>query len=237
MNWITSTPIAHRGLHDDVFPENSLGAFKCAIENGYAIELDVHLSSDEEIIVFHDDNLLRMTGFDALVESTPSSKIDGLTLSNTGEKIPRFNEVLGLVDANVPILIEIKNKHKVGPLEESLYNLLQNYSGRYAVQSFNPYSLKWFRDNYPSVIRGQLSGDFKNETLAWYKKFALRYLLMNWASSPNFIAYDIDLLPCWPVTRLKNKGVPVLAWTTDSPEKRKKAKQYADNIIFEGILP
>lgn len=237
MSWITTKPIAHRGLHNDEFPENSLGAFKNAIENGYAIELDVHLSLDGEIVVFHDDNFLRMTGFDGLVEETLSSKIDELVLNNTRDRVPKFCEVLDIVDAKVPILIEIKNKHLVGPLEKSLCTLLQNYSGEYAVQSFNPNSLKWFRDNFPSAIRGQLSGDFKNEALEWYKKFVLRYLLMNWASRPDFIAYDIDLLPCWAVTRLKNKGMPVLAWTTDSAAKQNKATQYADNIIFKGILP
>ena len=237
MSWITTKPIAHRGLHNNKIPENSLGAFKNAIEKGYATELDVHLSIDGEIIVFHDDNFLRMTGFDGLVEATSSSKIDNLVLNGTKEKVPRFSEVLELVDAKVPILIEIKNKYQVGPLEKSLAALLKNYEGEYAIQSFNPYSLKWFRHNFPIAPRGQLSCDFKNETIDWYEKFILRNLLMNWISRPDFIAYDINLLPHWAVTRLKNKRMPILAWTIDSIDKQYKAKQYADNIIFEGILP
>ena len=237
MSWIKIKPIAHRGLHDERVPENSFGAFKEAIDRGYAIELDVHLSIDGELVVFHDDNFLRMTGFDGIIEATKSSKINQLYLGSSLEKVPMLGEVLELIGGKIPVLIEIKNKYKVGPLEGLVASLLEKYKGEYAVQSFNPYTLLWFRENFPAASCGQLSGGFKDEKLEWYKKMILRNLLMNWASRPDFIAYDIDFLPFWVVTRLRNKGVPVLAWTVDDYVKLKKAKSYADNIIFEGILP
>ena len=57
------TSYAHRGLHGAGVPENSLAAFREAVLHGYGIELDLQLSRDGEIMVFHDYNLDRMTAF------------------------------------------------------------------------------------------------------------------------------------------------------------------------------
>lgn len=237
MTWITTIPIAHRGLHGSEVPENSLSAFTNAIHHRYAIELDVQLSSDGEIMVFHDENLARMTGVNQTIHTQKFSSLSKVFLKDTRERIPTLPEVLELIDGKTPLLIETKNKFCSGPLEEKLARVLENYSGEYAVQSFNPYSLEWFHRNCPSVLRGQLSCDFRNEDMVLYKKIALRYLLMNWMSKPDFIVYDIDVLPCWSVIRLRKKGIPVLTDNVNNMQKLEKAKMYGDNIIFEGVLP
>lgn len=235
MSWIKNIPIAHRGLHNDSIPENSILSFEEAISNDYAIELDVHLSNDGELIVFHDRNLKRMTGINEIIEAQSSEFLTSLQLLNSKEKIPTLTEVLKIVNNRGPILIEIKNQLTDGKLEEKLNIILSKYKGEYAIQSFNPYSVGWFAKNNPSILRGQLSGDFKNENLPNYKKIMMRYFLMNWYSKPNFIAYDINLLPCWAVSIQKKLGIPILAWTIDTKVKKEKAMKYADNIIFEGI--
>ena len=239
MNWILHRPIAHRGLHNgSTVPENSLLAFESAIEQNYPIELDVNLLSDGGLAVFHDQDLKRITGVSGKISEQDSSKIKRLKLLGSSQYIPSIDEVFELVNGKVPILIEIKNDGAVGELEKILLNKLSYYSGEYAIQSFNPFSISWFKKNAPQISRGQLSGDFKSENLEWYKKVLLRNLLMNWASSPDFIAYDIQCLPYLPVTLARNTfRTPILAWTIRTKKDKIKASKYADNIIFESVQP
>ncbi|HIT62490.1 MAG TPA: glycerophosphodiester phosphodiesterase, partial [Candidatus Caccovivens faecavium] len=140
-SWLVETPIAHRGLHDKVSPENSLSAFEKAVENGYAIELDVQLLADDTVVVFHDESLSRMTGNDGYIKFLNKEDLKVLKLGNSKEHIPTFEEVLKLVNGRTPLLIEIKNQFKVGKLEQKVIALLKDYKGEYAVQSFNPFSL------------------------------------------------------------------------------------------------
>lgn len=237
MSWITDTPIAHRGLHNSNIPENSILAFKNAIENGYAIELDVRQTIDGEIIVFHDINLDRMTNINKTVDTQTAKFITSLRLLDSSEFIPTLEDTLRFIDNKVPVLIEIKNNQTCGQFESKLNKILSSYIGEYAIQSFNLYSVRWFSIHNPSVMRGQLSGDFMDDEFPFYKKIILRYLFMNWYSKPNFIAYDIKLLPCWAVWIRYIFGIPVLAWTINSYSKQNKAKKYANNIIFEKIEP
>ena len=237
MKWLLTQPIAHRGLHDNESPENSLSAFLKAIEAGYAIEIDVHLSSDGELMVFHDENLKRMTGVDKSILKESKEFICSLTLLDTQEHIPSLDEVLDLIDSKVPLLIEIKNEGKVGELESALFKQLQSYPGEIAVQSFNPFSLGWFAKNAGHITRGQLSGRFENTTLPFYKKFLLGNLFLNGISKPHFIAYELQHLPTLAVSLGKLRKKPVLAWTVDTNKKVDTARSYADNIIFENIRP
>lgn len=240
MDWVVSRPIAHRGLHNSFsIPENSIKAFEAAIEKNYPIELDIHLLADGELAVFHDKNLKRMTGISGLISEQSSLTIKKFKLLETDQFIPLIDEAFELINGKVPILIEIKNDGAVGELEQNLFNKLSSYSGEYAVQSFNPFVMSWFKKNASHIIRGQLSTDFKYENLEFYKKFLLRYLLMNWASSPHFVGYDIRCLPSFfPVTIMRKVfGVPFVAWTIRTEEEKIKALKYADNIIFENIHP
>lgn len=235
--WLVETPIAHRGFHDKNNPENSLAAFARAIEKGYAIELDVQLLADETVVVFHDDSLARMTGNDGYIKYLNKEDLKALSLKGTKETIPTLEEVLKFVDGRVPLLIEIKNKYKVGKLEQKAIDLLKNYKGKYAVQSFNPFSLGYFRQHAPQILRGQLAGYLKNEkSLSWISKFLLKRMRFNKkVSQPDFIAYEAAALPNRFVRKYKN--LPLLAWAIKSKEEYLKIVKYCDNIIFEKFDP
>ena len=235
-SWLVETPIAHRGLHDKVSRENSLSAFSKAIEKGYAIELDVQLLSDDTVVVFHDDSLSRMTGNDGYIKFLNKEDLKVLKLAGSKEHIPTFEEVLKLVDGKAPLLIEIKNQFKVGKLEQKVIDMLKNYKGEFAIQSFNPFSLQYIKNHAPNFLRGQLSGYFKGEKLAWIKKFLLKRMSFNKSTSePNFISYDASTLPNRFVK--KYKKLPLLAWIVRSKEEYLKVIKYCDNIIFENFIP
>lgn len=235
-SWIVEDYIAHRGLHNKEFPENSIPAFENAIKKGYPIELDVQLLSDNSVVVFHDSTLSRMTGQDGYIKNLTKDDLKNFKLNSTGYTIPLLEEVLKFVNGRTPLLIEIKNSGKVGKLESETYNLLKNYSGEYAIQSFNPYVLSWFKQNAPEVIRGQLSGSFKGEPLSFIKRFVLRNLLLNKKiSMPHFITYEAKSLPNLAVKRYKK--LPLLAWTVRSQEEYIKLIKHCDNIIFENFEP
>ena len=235
-SWIVKDYIAHRGFHNAENPENSLGAFKNAIEVGYAIELDVQQIADGTVIVFHDYTLSRMTNKDGYTKNLLKSELQEYRLSNTQFFIPTLQQVLDLVEGQVPLLIEIKNEGKVGELEKATLELLKNYNGEYAIQSFNPYSLEWFKKNAPGIWRGQLSSFFKGENLSFVKKFALKRMLLNKKiSCPNFISYNVQNLPNRFVKRYKK--IPLLAWCVRSQTEYLKAVRFCDNIIFENFEP
>jgi glycerophosphoryl diester phosphodiesterase len=242
-DWLTESWIAHRGLHDDKTPENTIAAFYGAIEKGCPIELDVTLTKDEQVVVFHDKKLKRLFGVDGDVLDMTYDELAKLEFPGSTERIPLFSEVLKVVDGQVPLLIEIKNEGAVGELERLTYEELKDYNGQYAIQSFNPYSVKWFRTNAPDVLRGQLAGSFivsdydvenaGTTRLPWYKKFVLSNMLMNFESRPNFIAYEINNDGYKAFKGLKKLGVPVLGWTVDSQATYQKAKNECDNLIVD----
>ena len=234
-SWLVERCIAHRGLHNDEFPENSLGAFQNAINNGYPIELDAHIISDGTLVVFHDDSLSRMTGKDGYLKNLTKSDLENYHLADTEYTIPTFEDVLTLIDGKVPLLIEVKNTNKVGALETKLLEMLRAYKGEYAIESFNPYVLEWFKNNAPDILRGQLAGFFKGEKLAFIKRFALKRMVLNKIAKPDFIAYEASRLPNRFVR--KYKSLPLIAWTVRSQKEYMKVVQYCDNVIFENFEP
>ena len=239
-SWLVEIPIAHRGLHDKNTPENSLAAFSKAIEKGFAIELDVQLLSDDTVVVFHDTSLSRMTGNDGYIKFLNKNDLKVLKLKGTKEHIPTFEEVLNLVDGKTPLLIEIKNSStKVGKLEQKVVDLLKNYNGEYAVQSFNPFSLQYFKNHAPNILRGQLSGSYKGEDfngIPFYQKFFLKRMALNKTISPtNFINYEANALPNRYVK--KYKQIPLLAWVVRSKEEYLRVVKHCDNIVFEDFIP
>lgn len=239
VSWIIETPIAHRGLDNGSIPENSMAAFRNAIEKGYTIELDVQFTKDKELIVFHDDDLSRLTNDNRKVKDVNYQELKNLKLENTDEKIPTLKEVVEMVDNQVPLIIEIKDGEDTIGLSEKTYNIMKNYKGRYAIQSFNPFILEWFKNNASEVIRGQLSGTFREdaESLKFYEKFVLKNLLLNFKSKPNFIAYELDGVNNLSVKLLKGRNYPIISWTIENEEDMKKAYESTDNIIFDNILP
>ena len=233
-SWLFSRLIAHRGLHGIDAPENSLAAFGKAIEAGFPIEIDVRPIDDGTVVVFHDDKLTRMTDLDGYVCNMTRSDLEKVRLRNSDERIPTFKEVLEFVDGRTPLLIEIKNDSTVGQLERDTLELLSSYKGEYAVQSFNPYSMEFFKKNAPQIPRGQLSCFFDKKDLGFFKRFVLKRLKMNKVSSPDFISYNHANLPNKYVTKTK---LPTLAWTVRSNAEMEKCLPYCDNIIFENFIP
>ncbi len=232
-HWLLSRPIAHRGLHQpQEIPENSMLAFEKAIKANHPIELDVQLTKDNKVIVFHDNNLLRLTGVNAAISEKEYKEIDGLTLLSASQKIPLLSEVLRSVNGTVPLLIEIKTQNRVGDIEPPVYDMLNKYKGDYAIQSFDPRVVNWFRINAPEVLRGYISGPLKDEKLNPIKRWFLSNLIAVPFIKPDFIAYDIsgiDKLCLWVFKHTSKK--PLLAWVIRDSNAQ-DSKRF-DNIIFE----
>jgi glycerophosphoryl diester phosphodiesterase len=230
-------PIAHRGLHDEKICENSLSSFKKAVERGYNIELDARMSKDQCIIVHHDDNLKRMTGVDIDIDIINSDELKKYPMINSQEIIPTLKEVLDLVEGKVTILIELKIKNEFNPeFPEAVLKVLDEYpyKDKIALQSFNPYAMKWLKQKSCPYLLGQLSsGNLEDQKL--HIKFLFKTLLVNRISKPDFIAYDITHLPNFYVKRARHKGYKILSWTIDDKDKLKKALRYSDQIIFEKV--
>ena len=232
-SFLVSKYIAHRGYHNSENPENSLGAFQRAIEKGFAIELDVRPLSDGTIVVFHDETLSRMTGKDGYVANLKKSDLKKIKLAGTEFTIPTFKETLKLINGKAPLLIEIKNEGKVGELEKEVLNILKTYKGEFAIQSFNPYVLMWFKENAPEIMRGQLASYFKDVKLSSIKKSILKKLKFNKLTEPHFISYNAKDLPNRFVKKYSH--LPLLAWTIRSEDDFFNTIKYCDNMIFENF--
>lgn len=187
--------VTHRGLHskDLSVPENSLAAFKAAAEAGYGIELDLQLSSDGEVMVFHDDSLKRVCGVEGLVEETPAEVLKSTPLHGTEQTVPLFKSVLELVAGRSPLIVELKHSTRTDELCRKAYELLKSYDGAYCIESFDPFIVAWFCKNAPHIVRGQLITSFKSyrKTRGFISSLVLSCNLMGFKTRPNFIAHDL----------------------------------------------
>lgn len=241
-NWIVNQFIAHRGFHDKENPENTLGAFQRAIDYNYAIECDVQMLSDGTLVLLHDKALARLTGVDGYIENFTWEETSKLKVNNSKFGIPSVKQMLEKVKGQVPILFEIKNfsRKKIGGLEEKLCELLKNYEGDYAVQSFNPFVMQWFQEKHPEILRGMISSLFTGTEdtggvkVSGLTRWFLSRLTMSKRIKPDFISYHWKDLPNRFVRKRKK---PVLAWTVRSQEEYLQIVKYADNIIFEDFEP
>jgi len=229
MQWLLEKGISHRGLYTKDICENSMSAFSESIKQGFAIELDVQMTKDKQLIVFHDENSCRLTNKSFDVVSSTYDDLQELTLLNTQDTIPLLQDVLALVAGKVPLLIEIKTDNFTAELESKVASLLENYQGEVAVCSFNYLSVKWFSLHHPHILRGLNFGDI--ETFS-FKDF-LRFLYYFDRSEPNFVSLDYALLESIIVKYCRFFKIPMLCWTIDSEEKKEKALKYVQNIIFE----
>lgn len=236
---IRGVELAHRGLHENpTLPENSIGAFRAAVEAGYGIELDVQLSSDGVPVVFHDQSLERVCGLPGSTRDYPLSELAKTPLfEQEGTGIPTFREVLDVVGGRVPILVEIKGEDPAFDKTcAKAAELLDSYAGEYYVESFNPLVLAWFRKNRPAVLRGQLAMAYlrRDKYKGKIKYFILQRFLLNFRSRPDFLAYRVDDRDDRSYRRLRRVyGVPAFTWTVKSAEDRAAAKEF-DGVIFEG---
>lgn len=231
---------AHRGLHGEGRPENSLAAFKAAADKGYAIELDVHLMRDGKLAVIHDASLLRTAGADVKIEELEEADLENYRLEETNEKIPTFREVLETVGGRVPLLIELKAEGNVKTLCEALSNELEGYKGDYCIESFDPRCVFWFKKNRPDVVRGQLSQNFikNNENLSLPLRVILTLLIFNFINQPDFIAFKFEDRAF--LSNKISKGfwkMKSFVWTIKSAEDMKTAEEEGNAVIFENFEP
>lgn len=234
---------AHRGLHDEkhIAPENSLAAFKLAIDNNYGIEFDVQLSKDNIPVVFHDFTLNRVCGVDKKVNELTFEELRMLRLDGSDQIIPHFQEVLDLVDGKVPLIIEYKlpgNNTKVCEIGDSV---LRDYDGLYCIESFNPLALRWYKKNHPEVVRGQLSTKFagkKGTPDSKVLNFALQNLLLNFLGRPDFIAFNYKFMDMFSFSLAKNLfKIPTVAYTITSNQQIIDSSKKFDLFIFEKFIP
>ncbi len=237
--WITDRPIAHRGLHDSshAIPENSLAAFDAAAAAGHPAELDVRATVDGVAVVFHDFELARLTGEDGTIDGVDSASVSSLFLDGTGQSVPLLVDVFDAVAGRVPLLIEVKNEGVPGIVEEATLRAIEEYTGAVAVQSFNPFTLRWFARNALELPRGLLSGEFRDADMNPALGRKLRNLEMIEVASPHFIGYDVRCLPFERLTSLREGGMPVLGWTVRSADEETESRRFCDNIIFEDYMP
>ena len=234
--------IAHRGLFDNKngVPENSIPAFKRAVDQGYGIELDVQLTTDHKLVVFHDESLERMCGADRLLRNCTFNELQEYSLGISREKIPLFEDVLKVVDGKVPLIVEVKAEGDWKGTTKAMAESMDGYSGCYCMESFHPLAVEWFRKNRPEIIRGQLSTNyFKDEPKRkWSEKFILTNLLLNFKARPDFIAFNHiwSGSPAYTLCR-KLFDVENVAWTIRSQEELEKAKNVFQVIIFDSFIP
>lgn len=237
LKYLKGKLIAHRGLHskEKGIPENSLTAFKKAVEKGYMIENDIHITADNEVVVFHDDTLFRMCSVDGKIEDKTLAELKELRLLNTKEKIPTLKECLEVVDGKTALLIEFKcNKLCCRRLFEAANKILENYDGQYFVQSFYPPLIRFYKKYNKKVCRGQLSTAFKGEAL--YKRL-LGLLLYNFLSRPDFVSYEHKYADSFSFKFNKFLGAFPVCWTLKSEEELEKAKESFETYIFEDFKP
>ena len=231
---------AHRGLHNANIPENSMPAFSAACDSGYGIELDIQLSSDGRVVVFHDETLLRMCGIDKKVSDLTYEELSKLTLNNSSERIPLLEEVLFLVDGKVPLLIELKGTDKNTSLCDRAFELLDLYGGAFCIESFNPLLIGYVKRKRPEYKRGQLVTILKkkdaNQPLP--VRFMLSHMLLNFISRPHFIAFDMMKKPTVGILAASSVlGAKKFAWTVRSAEDYNSLKERGVLSIFENFTP
>ncbi len=228
---------AHRGLHtgDGVFPENSLAAFLRAESFGYGIELDLQLTRDQEVVVFHDDSLKRMCGIDKALRDLTWAELRDLRLLGSEERIPRFADVLSSLNGSAPLIVELKRGENNAALCEKTLELMRAYPGDCCVESFDPTIVRWWKKHAPDVLRGQLSADrgsFDKATFAPLA-FGMARLLFNFAGRPQFIAYRISERRPFALRICTWMGAMPVAWTSRAPGDEEEN----DAVIFEGYYP
>ena len=230
---------AHRGLFDNATeaPENSVPAFRKAVEAGYGIELDVQLSKDNIPVVFHDATLKRMCGVDGNVWDYTLAELKQLRLAGSSATIPTFEEALAAIDRKVPIIVEYKLDVAQTKVCELGNELLNRYGGPYCIECFHPLALIWYRKNRPDVVRGQLCEEYwKTKKYRGNPVFLLlSYLVTNIATRPDFIAYNHRDAGNLSRRLCRRLGALSVAWTIKSEEEYRKAKDSFDLFIFDSF--
>lgn len=238
---LTAADYAHRGLFDNENGdgENTLSAFAAASAAGYGIELDVRLSCDGEVVVFHDNTLERLCGRTERVDSLSAAELAEIRIGKNQGKIPLFEEVLAVIDRKTPLCVELKGDSTDTTLCGKVADILDRYDGLYSVESFNPFLLNWFRKNRPDCVRGQLVTNlFRQKGAAFGTSLACTPMLLNCISRPDYISCDVRFRRSISVVICEKLFRAVMfAWTVDTEEKYEDAAARGDIPIFQDILP
>ncbi len=231
---------AHRGLFeaDQSIPENSLPAFGAAVNAGYGVELDVQLTKDKQVVVFHDDNLKRVCGVDARVDAYTYAELQEMPLLSTEERIPLFTQVLETIDGKIPMIVELKSGGDWKTLCQLTLDLLNAYSGDYCVESFHPMLVRWFYLHAPRILRGQLSeaARYSKKYMPYYQSIMMSRLLTNILVHPQFVAYHIGP-KCLAARVCEALGAMRVAWTARPADDHMRLTKRNDAIIFEHYRP
>lgn len=238
--WLKQSLIAHRGLHtkDHVIPENSMLAYEHAIQKGFAIELDVNVLKDGTVVCFHDHTLKRMCNDERSLSDLSFSDIKELKLLHTDQKISTLDEVCRFVDGRVPLLIELKPHGNVILLSESVMKVLKDYKGKFAIFSFHPRVVYYFKKHYKAVIRGQIAESFSNESnMNKAMKWMMKQMVFNPLTKPDFISYGIKDLPNKKCDKLKEKGITIISYAARTQKQFDFVKKHYHNVVFEYFIP
>lgn len=232
---------AHRGLFDNhsKAPENSMAAFKKAVKAGYGIEMDVQMTRDGIPVVFHDFTLERICGKTGKVCEYTWQELKDFTLCESEETIPRFEDVLKMVNGKVPLIVELKVEWMDILVCPAVDALLKGYKGLYCIESFNPLVLLWYRRYHNDVVRGQLSDGFlKSGEFKGILYVFLQNLMLNWMTKPDFVAYNHKYadVPARKLCRSLYKNMAA-AWTIKSQEELDAARDKFDIFIFDSFTP
>ena len=231
---------AHRGLYklDQTIPENSLTAFRRAVEQDYGAELDVQRTKDGRIVVFHDDSMQRACGVEQAIRDFTYEELQAFPLFGTEERIPLFSDVLKIFDGRQPLIVELKYGPDWRLLCEATRTMLDDYGGPACVESFHPAMVRWFRKHDPDRLRGQLSEAvcFSRKNLPLPLAFMMSRLLTNFLTRPQFVAYRVGPKPL-SVSVAEGMGAMKVLWT--ARERSEHAWHMKENhaVIFEGYRP
>ena len=242
LNALRGWAYAHRGLHGQGRPENSMSAFRAALAGGCGIELDLHLLKDGNLAVIHDSLLKRTTGAEGRIEDLTTEDLSRYHLEGTLETIPTFRQVLDLYAGKAPLIVELKpvdGNHAA--LAETACRMLDSYGGPYCIESFDPRCVYWLKKHRPEIIRGQLSENFLKTggKMPWPLRFVLTHNLLNFLTAPDFIAYRFDHRKDTPSNALCRRlwKVQGVSWTLRTKEDYATAIKEGWLPIFENFIP
>jgi len=243
LDWLTARPVAHRGLHGNGIVENSLSAAAAAVAANYAIEVDLQLSKDGEVVVFHDETLDRLTSEQGDVIARSVAELKTIRLKDTHDTIPALADLLALVAGKVPLVLELKSSWDGNTvLAKKVADQLLNYEGPVVVMSFDPDLVAALKNCAPGLPRGIVA---ERRYLHPYWKFLsagkkqyLGLLLHILRTKPHFVAYaQFDLPAVAPLIARFVFGMPLLSWTVRTEKERSRVSRWVNQIIFEHIRP
>lgn len=242
LNSLRGWAYAHRGLHGNGIPENSMAAFKAALDHGYGIELDIHLTKNGDLAVIHDSSLLRTAGSDVKITDLTTDQLALYPLEGTNETIPTFHQVLDLYAGKAPLIIELKaDGNNQQQLVDTAVAAMVGYKGAWCMESFDPRCVYWLKKNHPQVIRGQLAENFfaSGVNLHPIVKFLLTHNLLNFLTQPDFVSYKFADRKATPSSYVWQNlwKLQKVTWTLRSQEEYDTAVREGWIPIFENFTP